>query len=141
MKYANYIITRPLPPRPGFKEAPGLTQILAMNGEMVKDAFHINCAWISPVPNPGAYPAHTHPHGEMIGFIGTNPDDPADLGAEAELWIDDEQYFIKESFLAFFPKDIPHCPLLVTNVKRPVFHFDIQMTDSKPIFDWLNEAP
>jgi hypothetical protein len=141
LKYANCIITKPLPPRPGFKGAPGLQQVLALNGEILKGAFHISCAWISPGPNPGVYPAHTHPHGEMIGFIGTNPDDPTDLGGEAELWIDDEQYFITESFLAFFPKDILHCPLMVTNVKRPIFHFDIQMTDGKPIFDWLNEAP
>ena len=140
-KYANYIVTRPPAPRPGFKGAPGLKQVLALNGEMLEGAFHINCAWISPGPNPGAYPAHTHPHGEMIGFIGTNPDDQSDLGGEAELWIDDEQYFIKESFLAFIPKDVPHCPLMVHNITRPIFHFDIQMAEGKPIFEWLNEEP
>ena len=115
-----------------------MKQILAVNDEILKGAFHISCAWISPGPNPGVYPAHTHPHDEMIGFIGTNPDDPTDLGGEAELWIEDEQYFISESFLAYFPREIPHCPLMVHNVKRSIFHFDIQLSEGRPVFNWLN---
>ena len=139
MKYENYIITKAPLPRPGFKEAPGLKQILIVNGEILQGAFHVNCAWISPGPNPGAYEAHVHPHDEIIGFIGTNPEDSTDLGGEAELWIDDEKYTITESFMAYFPKGLKHCPLSVTNVKRPIFHFDIQIAEGRPEFQWIKD--
>jgi len=137
LKYENYIITKAPPPRPGFKGAPGLNQILMVNGEILKGAFHVNCAWISPGPNPGVYEAHIHPHDEIIGFIGTNPEDPTDLGARAELWIDDEKYSVIKSFMAYFPKGLKHCPLTVTDVKRPIFHFDIQLAEGRPEFKWV----
>jgi hypothetical protein len=139
VKYANNIITKAPPPRPGFDHAPGLTQILMVNGEILPGSFHINCAWIAPGPNPGAYPAHMHPYDEIIGFIGTNPDDPTDLGAVAELWIDDEKYTITESFLAYLPKNVPHCPLTVADVKRPILHFDIQIAEARPEFQWIKD--
>jgi hypothetical protein len=148
-KYANYIIkgVPRFPPRtkggPQLKKkvAPHLKQMLMINGDIVKGAFHVNCAWISPGPNPGVFDAHVHPHDEIIGFIGTNPQDPNDLGGKAELWIDDEKYIISKSFLAYFPKGLKHCPLTVTNVKRPIFHFDIQMAKGRPEFQWVKDLP
>jgi hypothetical protein len=139
LKYEKYIITKAPPPHPGFKGAPGLKQVLMVNGEILQGAFHVSCAWISPGPNPGVYEAHVHPHDEIIGFIGTNPGDPTDLGGEAELWIDDEKYAITESFMAYFPKGLKHCPLSVTNVKRPIFHFDIQIAEGRPEFQWIKD--
>lgn len=142
LKYANYIVTQP-PVSKYQKKAkgPALDQILMMNGENVKGAFHVNCVWIHPGPNPGVYEAHIHPHDEMLGFIGTNPDDASDLGAEAELWIEDEKYIIKKSFLAFFPKGIVHCPLTINNVKYPILHFDIQLAEGRPVFTWVKDLP
>jgi hypothetical protein len=105
LKYENYIITKAPPPRPGFKGAPGLKQVLMVNGEMLQGALHVSCAWISPGPNPGVYEGHVHPHDEIIGFIGTNPGDPTDLGGEAELWIDDEKYTITEPFWPISRRD------------------------------------
>jgi hypothetical protein len=148
-KYANYII-KGVPrivtrtkggPQLKKKGGPKLNQILMMNGDIVKGAFHVNCAWISPGPNPGVFDAHVHPHDEIIGFIGTNPQDPNDLGGKAELWIDDEKYIISRSFLAYFPKGLKHCPLTVTNVQRPIFHFDIQIAKGRPEFKWIIDLP
>jgi hypothetical protein len=141
LKYANYILTKAPLQFPKMKDGPNLNRILMLNGEDVKGAFHVNCAWLSPGPNPGVYEAHVHPHDEVIGFIGTNPDDPSDLGAEAVLWIDDEKYVMTKSFLAFFPKGLVHCPLTVTNVKRPIFHFDIQIASGRPEFQWVKNKP
>lgn len=140
-KYTHYILTEPPPKLPDMKGGPKFNQVLLINGEKVKGSFHVNCAWISPGPNQGVYPAHVHPHDEIIGFIGTNPDDSSDLGAEAELWIEDEKYIIKKTFLVFFPKGLVHCPLTVTNVKKPIFHFDIQIASGKPEFKWVKKKP
>ena len=138
LKYANNII-KTGPGLPQMKGGPVLNQILMLNGESVPGAFHVNCAWISPGPNPGVFPAHKHPHAEVIGFIGTNPDDPHDLGAVAELWIGDEKYTSDQSFMAYFPPNIIHCPLIVTDVKRPILHFDIQIVEGRPTFEWVKD--
>jgi hypothetical protein len=71
---------------------------------------------------------HTHPYPEIIGFVGTNPDDLHDLGVEAEIWMDDKKYILTNSFLVYVPSGLRHCPLIVRNIKRPVFHFDLQIT-------------
>jgi hypothetical protein len=140
LKYANYILTEaPVSKLKKMENGPNLHQVLMLNGEMVKGAFHVNCAWLSPGPNPGVFEAHMHPHDEVIGFIGTNQDDPTDLGAEAVLWIADEKYVINKTFLAYFPKNLVHCPLTVTDVKRPIFHFDIQIASGRPEFKWVKD--
>ncbi len=139
-KYAKYIYTKP--PESKYKkkaDGPALDQILMVNGSNVPGAFHVHMAWVHPGPNPGVYEAHVHPHDEMLGFIGTNPDDNSDLGAEATLWIGDEKYVIKKSFMAFIPKGLVHCPLTVINVKRPILHFDIQIAKGIPEFTWVKD--
>ena len=61
---------------------------------------------MTPPPEP-----HTHDFGEVIGFFGTDPKNPNDLGAEIELYIDGERNYITETFLAYIPAGIIHCPL------------------------------
>ncbi len=39
-----------------------------------------------------------------------------------------EKYIIANSFLVYIPKGLKHCPLIVRNIKRLVFHFDVQLT-------------
>lgn len=138
LNYANYIITDPPLQIQRKENGPALSHILGVNGQLLKGAFHVNCAWIMPGPNPGVLEAHSHPHDEIIGFISTDLTNPGDLGAEAELWIENEKYLIRKNFLAFFPKGMVHCPLTVTNVRQPILHFDIQITQERPQFLWVN---
>ena len=70
---------------------------------------------------------HVHDNAEILGFYGTNPDDPYDLGGEIEIVIDGEMHVLTKSSLVFLPGGLPHCPLTVTKVDRPIFHFSIVM--------------
>ena len=70
---------------------------------------------------------HSHDSAEILGFYGTNPDDPYDLGGEIEIFIDGELHVLTKSSLVFFPGGMPHCPLTITRVDRPIFHFSIVM--------------
>ena len=71
---------------------------------------------------------HVHDNAaEILGFYGTNPDDPYDLGGEIEIIIDDETHILTKSSLVFLPPGLPHCPLTITRVDRPIFHFSIVM--------------
>ena len=62
-------------------------------------------------------------------FLGTNPKDPSDLGAEVEFNIDGETHIIKESFTSFIPAGIQHGPLVIKNVTKPIFHYSSGSTE------------
>ena len=109
-------------------EVPKLHHILGINSRRIEGAITLNCSWMLAGEDPGKMDSHTHPYPEIIGFAGTNPDDLYDLGAEAEIWMDDEKYVLTNSFLVYVPSGLRHCPLTVRNIKRPVFHFDLQIT-------------
>ncbi|MCX7911652.1 MAG: cupin domain-containing protein [Dehalococcoidales bacterium] len=141
-KWEKYILTEPPKMEPkSSPDGPKMLPLLMQNGANLDGAFHVNCMWVTPGPNPGIFEAHSHPYDEMIGFVGTNPEDPYDLGAEATLWIEDEKYVITRSFLAFFPKGVVHCPLTVSNVRRPILLFDIQLCRKRPEFIWAKDSP
>jgi mannose-6-phosphate isomerase-like protein (cupin superfamily) len=106
--------------------------IAYLDAEVVPGAnFYVEASWFGTAPRPKPVPGkeplgpqpHVHPFPELITFFGTNPDDFSDLGAEVELWIGGEQHIITESFVAYIPGNVVHCPLMVRNVTRPIFHF------------------
>jgi hypothetical protein len=128
--YGKYIVTEPkkdivVPSWGGFLSPERSTRMMYLDSEVIKGAFYVECVWFWPTeeedtssPDP-----HTHDYDEVIGFFGTNRDDPRELGAEIELWIDGEKNLMTESFLAFIPAGIVHCPLKILQINRPVFHF------------------
>ena len=68
---------------------------------------------------------HTHDFDELLGFIGSDWDNPAELNAEVEFWLEDEKYILTKSCVIFIPKGLTHCPLKLLRCDRPVFHFGI----------------
>jgi hypothetical protein len=135
LKYEKYFMKDAgfLPPREGERifgkaQVPKLHHILGINRKIIEGAVTMNCSWMLAGEDPGKMDAHIHPYAEIIGFVGTNPDDLHDLGAEAEIWMDDEKYILTNSFLVYVPPGLRHCPLTVRNIKRNVFHFDLQIT-------------
>ena len=107
-------------------------RLLYLDSDIIKGAFYMECAWVLPRP-AGTMPAatgrkvgtepHTHDYDEVIAFIGTDNDDPYNLGAEVELWLGDEKHIITKTSLVFIPAGLKHCPLTFLRVNRPVFHF------------------
>jgi hypothetical protein len=135
LKYEKYFIkdTGFKPPKAGERpfgkiQVPKLHHILSINRMRIDGAITMNCSWMLAGEDAGRMDGHTHPYPEIIGFVGTNPDDLLDLGAEAEMWMDDEKYILTNSFMVYVPSGLRHCPLTVRNIKRPVFHFDLQLT-------------
>jgi hypothetical protein len=136
-KYAKYIVM-PQPSLPEAKAArggdldklvtPKLHYILGLNNAVAGSSIMVNCSWIWAGEDPGRMDAHAHPYAEVIGFAGGDPKDASDLGGEAEFWMDDEKYIIDKSFLVYVPSGLKHCPLIVRNIKKNIFHFDIQLT-------------
>jgi hypothetical protein len=67
--------------------------------------------------------SHAHDYDEVIAFFGTDLNDPDDLGAEVELWLEDEKHIITKTSLVFVPAGLRHCPLIFLKVDKPVFHY------------------
>jgi hypothetical protein len=93
-----------------------------LDDKVINGAFYVETCWFRKATPPGPK-THVHDHDEVLAFFGTNPKDSHDLGGEVELWIDGEKHLLTKSFIAFIPKGIKHCPLRVTRVDRPIFHF------------------
>ena len=126
-KYQKYIVTELQLPESKQKIAARYaeyaTRVLWLDDKVVEGAFHMNCAWyLRPAATLEDAP-HTHDTDEIIGFFGSNPQKPNDLGGEIEFWMEDEKYTLTKSCLIFVPRGLKHCPLVIKRVDRPIFHF------------------
>jgi hypothetical protein len=86
--------------------------------------FYAEAKWILPGSGKEIKlcESHTHDFNEVLGFFGFNYDNIQDLGAEIEITIDNEKNIVDRSFSACIPAGIPHGPVIVRNIKRPIFH-------------------
>ena len=106
-------------------------RILWMDGDVVPGAFQMNTAWYYRVPEQDpVFPEHAHEEDELIGFFGSDPENPYDLGAEIEIGLDGERRLLTRSSLVFIPGGMKHMPMRILKVDRPVFHFSIMMSSS-----------
>ena len=106
------------------------TRLMYLDKTVLDGAFYLECAWFWPGEWPGdknwsehGVKAHSHDYDEVIAFFGTDTDEPSVLGAEVELWLEDEKHIITKSSLVFIPAGMKHCPLTFLKIDRPVFHF------------------
>ena len=104
-------------------------RILWIDGNEVPGAFQMNTAWYKkPQPRDPLFEEHTHDYDELIGFFGSDPEDPYNLRARIELWLDGEMHVIDKSSLIFVPGGLKHNPMRVVEVEHPIFHFSVVMS-------------
>jgi hypothetical protein len=70
---------------------------------------------------------HTHEVAELLIHIGTDPDDPTDLGAEVEMCMGEEmeKHVITKSTVVYIPPGTIHCPWTIKRVDRPFIFLQI----------------
>lgn len=130
-EYAKYIVQELQAPQTGTPEFQEMyrkfsNRILWMDGNVVPGAFQMNTAWYYAVPEKDpVFDGHSHDSDELIGFFGSNPDNPYDLGAEIEVSINGECHLLTRSTIMFVPANMVHMPLRILRVDRPVFHFSV----------------
>lgn len=66
---------------------------------------------------------HSHPFQQAIGFFGSDLNDIHNLHGEVELWVQGKPYRMNKSFCAVIPSGMEHGPVIVRNVKKPIFHY------------------
>ncbi len=74
---------------------------------------------------------HSHPFGEFLYFIGSDPDNPEDLGAVVEIGIgeDWQKLTFDKTAVLYFRTGLQHAPVYVKKVDRP-FYFGHVMPSS-----------
>ena len=131
-KYRKYILTDLKLPEDAQKRADEYakraTRILWLEDFVIKGTPSIICSWYWKATEREGTPSHVHDFDEVIGFFGSDPQNPHDLGGEVEFWMEDEKYMLNKSCLIFAPKGLRHCPLRVIRVDRPIFFLAVSTT-------------
>jgi hypothetical protein len=103
-----------------------------LDDKILPGGFYTDCHWIREMKGNGGVQteiAHTHDFGETLGFVGSDPYHPQELGGEIEFWLEDEQYILDKSCLIFVPSGMKHLPLIFRRIDRPFFFWTA--SDSK----------
>ena len=73
---------------------------------------------------------HSHPCAEYLYFIGGNPMDFKDFGAEVEFMMgeEEEKHIITTTTWVYVPAGLLHCPLIFKRVDRPIMFGHVMFT-------------
>ena len=77
---------------------------------------------------------HVHSYDEVIFFIGSDPVDLEDLGAEVEMAIgpnEEEKYTFTKATAIVVPKGIPHCPIRTKRIDKPYLCMAVPLTGKR----------
>jgi hypothetical protein len=74
-------------------------------------------------------PTHVHNFQEFLAWYGGNPNDPEDFGGEVELYMgmELEKYVFTKPVIVSLPEGLPHCPMAVTRIDRPIIQVEIML--------------
>ncbi|MBN2038927.1 MAG: hypothetical protein JW864_02730 [Spirochaetes bacterium] len=73
------------------------------------------------------HPPHIHKSAELLIHIGTNPDDPMDLGAEIEMYMGPEleRHVFNRTTVIWIPPNFIHSPWKPLRIDRPFIFMEI----------------
>jgi hypothetical protein len=138
-KYRKYIITSCENPEqkqdwsPAYKPQ-DRTRILRLDEEIYKGAkLYSTAVWFWPAMlkteiSERSTKPHVHDYDEVLGLIGTNPNDPHDLCGETEVFMGGERHLVNKSALIYIPAGLEHGPFRETRIDRPIIHFEFRNT-------------
>ncbi len=74
--------------------------------------------------------SHAHDNHELLCFIGGDPTNINDFGAEISIFLGEEQveHIITSSTIVSIPPNLKHCPLIVRKCTKPIVFLEISTT-------------
>ena len=121
-KSAKHVLTGEL-----IREIPYYTgkSIVAHDGELNADcSMGYHC-----ISKPISFDEpHSHDFEEVLCFIGGDPTNIMDLGAEVEFHLDGKKHIINRPAVVSIPKGMVHCPIFIRNVKKPIVFLEVSLT-------------
>jgi hypothetical protein len=73
-------------------------------------------------------PPHSHDFDQVFHFMGGDPMDLSDFGAEIEFHLGGEKHIFNRTTLVYVPKGMEHCPIYVRNVTKPIMFINVAIT-------------
>ena len=121
-KYGKNILTKKL-----IREIAHYTgkSIVAHDGELDTDcSMGYHC-----ISKPMSFDhPHSHDFPEMLCFIGGNPLDITDFGAEIEFTLGGEKHLINTLAVVSIPAGVTHCPIKIKKVTKPIIFMEVSLT-------------
>jgi hypothetical protein len=73
---------------------------------------------------------HAHDFVELLFFLGGDPTDIRDLGAEVEITLGEEQekHLLTTAGVVSIPSGLTHCPIDIRNVTKPIVFLEVSLT-------------
>lgn len=74
--------------------------------------------------------SHTHDFDQIVFFMGGDPNNVADFGAEVEMHLGEnqEKHIINYPSCVYIPKGLAHGPLNIKSVTRPIMFIDVTLS-------------
>ena len=102
--------------------------ITSLNGDSVEGTIYYQAEWyVKPLEQEGMV---KHTSDKVMAFLGADPGNHEDLGAEIELWLENDKLTITETCFVFIPAGVAHGRMAVRNVRNPFIHYFMLMTSS-----------
>jgi hypothetical protein len=119
--YSKYLVTNPIyeagPPTQG-RQSPSMT---LMSNTLVPGCnmyLEVGWIWDIPTPNPNIH-EHSHNFNEIVLHIGSDPNNPEDLGGEIEYVMEGQPLVFNKTSAVFVPAGVKHGPLTWRKFSRP----------------------
>jgi hypothetical protein len=89
---------------------------------------YVEVSWIYDVPTPNPYVfEHAHNYNEIVMHIGSDPDNPEDLGGEMTIEVEGQPLSFDRTTALFLPKGTKHGPLTWKKVSRPHIELTVML--------------
>ena len=82
-----------------------------MDGNLIPGAFQMNTSWYHSALDEPLFEEHVHPNDEMVGFFGSDPENPDELNAIVDFALNGEMHRITKSCMIYVPGGMKHLPL------------------------------
>jgi hypothetical protein len=120
-KYSKYLVSNPA--HEGDRKGTGFTNpaLAYLNNDLVPGCnVFLDYRWIMEMPEPKSLiPAHAHDFPEIVIHIGSDPENPEDLGGEIEVGVGDEKLTFSKTTAIYLPPGTSHGPFTWKKFSRP----------------------
>jgi hypothetical protein len=77
--------------------------------------------------------SHTHDFDQVIFFLGGDPANIGEFGAEVEMYLDGKQHIIDYTSCVHVPAGLSHGPLDIKKVEKPIMFIDVTLSPGHSI--------
>jgi hypothetical protein len=128
-KYRKYFLNELTPEerQKGFGKMPAM--VVFTDNDIIKGSHYFSVMIMGEeATRVAGHGPHTHRDAEVLVALGTDPENPRELGAEMELCMGPEMepHIIKESTIVYIPPEFIHCPFRILKVDRPFIFIQAQ---------------